>query len=144
MKKNVEIGDANVIEEVSKVRTIGSKEVGESPEEKAQREEELKEQKIAEAQAKAKEIAEKMVKKQFRTMFLQVYDEIQSKGKTLEDVIEEINQKKSNMTHSARDFVLNFEPDRIKQWIEDENNDRKKALQEYLNRKGLVAEEKNK
>ena len=144
MKKNVEIDDANVIEEVSKVRTIGSKEVGESPEEKAQREEELKEQKIAEAQAKAKEIAEKMVKKQFRTMFLQVYDEIQSKGKTLEDVIEEINQKKSNMTHSARDFVLNFEPDRIKQWIEDENNDRKKALQEYLNRKGLVAEEKNK
>lgn len=144
MKKNVEIDDANVIEEVSKVRTIGSKEVGESPEEKAQREEELKEQKIAEAQAKAKEIAEKMVKKQFRTMFLQVYYEIQSKGKTLEDVIEEINQKKSNMTHSARDFVLNFEPDRIKQWIEDENNDRKKALQEYLNRKGLVAEEKNK
>ena len=144
MKKNVEIDDANIIEEVSKVRTIGSKEVGESPEEKAQREEELKEQKIAEAQAKAKEIAEKMVKKQFRTMFLQVYDEIQSKGKTLENVIEEINQKKSNMTHSARDFVLNFEPDRIKQWIEDENNDRERALQEYLNRKGLVAEEESK
>lgn len=144
MKKNVEIDDANVIEEVSKVRTIGSKEVGESPEEKAQREEELKEQKIAEAQAKAKEIAEKMVKKQFRTMFLQVYDEIQSKGKTLEDVIEEINQKKSNITRSARDFVLNFEPDRIKQWIEDENNDREKALQEHLNRKGLIAEEESK
>ena len=64
MKKNVEIDEANVVEEVSKVRTIGSKEVGESPEDKAQREEELKEQKIAEAQAKAKEIAEKMVKKQ--------------------------------------------------------------------------------
>lgn len=144
MKKNVEIDEANVVEEVSKVRTIGSKEVGESPEEKAQREEELKEQKIAEAQAKAKEIAEKMVKKQFRTMFLQVYDEIQNKGKTLEDVIEEVNQKKSNMTRSARDFVLNFEPDRIKQWIEDENNDREKALQEHLKRKGLVAEEESK
>lgn len=144
MKKNVEIDEANVVEEVSKVRTIGSKEVGESPEEKAQREEELKEQKIAEAQAKAKEIAEKMVKKQFRTMFLQVYDEIQNKGKTLEDVIEEINQKKSNMTRSARDFALNFEPDRIKQWIEDENNDREKALQEHLKRKGLVAEEESK
>ena len=144
MKKNVEIDEANVVEEVSKVRTIGSKEVGESPEDKAQREEELKEQKIAEAQAKAKEIAEKMVKKQFRTMFLQVYDEIQNKGKTLEDVIEEINQKKSNMTRSARDFVLNFEPDRIKQWIEDENNDREKALQEQLKRKGLVAEEESK
>ena len=144
MKKNVEIDEANVVEEVSKVRTIGSKEVGESPEDKAQREEELKEQKIAEAQAKAKEIAEKMVKKQFRTMFLQVYDEIQNKGKTLEDVIEEINQKKSNMTRSARDFVLNFEPDRIKQWIEDENNDREKALQEHLKRKGLVAEEESK
>ena len=144
MKKNVEIDEANVVEEVSKVRTIGSKEVGESTEDKAQREEELKEQKIAEAQAKAKEIAEKMVKKQFRTMFLQVYDEIQNKGKTLEDVIEEINQKKSNMTRSARDFVLNFEPDRIKQWIEDENNDREKALQEHLKRKGLVAEEESK
>ena len=144
MKKNVEIDEANVGEEVSKVRTIGSKEVGESPEDKAQREEELKEQKIAEAQAKAKEIAEKMVKKQFRTMFLQVYDEIQNKGKTLEDVIEEVNQKKSNMTRSARDFVLNFEPDRIKQWIEDENNDREKALQEHLKRKGLVAEEESK
>lgn len=144
MKKNVEIDEANVVEEVSKVRTIGSKEVGESPEDKAQREEELKEQKIAEAQAKAKEIAEKMVKKQFRTMFLQVYDEIQNKGKTLEDVIEEVNQKKSNMTRSASDFVLNFEPDRIKQWIEDENNDREKALQEHLKRKGLVAEEESK
>jgi len=144
MKKNVEIDEANVVEEVSKVRTIGSKEVGESPEEKAQREEELKEQKIAEAKAKAKEIAEKMVKKQFRTMFLQVYDEIQNKGKTLEDVIEEINQKKSRMTRSARDFALNFEPDRIKQWIEDENNDREKALQENLKRKGLVAEEESK
>ena len=144
MKKNVEIDEANVVEEVSKVRTIGSKEVGESPEDKAQREEELKDQKIAEAQAKAKEIAEKMVKKQFRTMFLQVYDEIQNKGKTLEDVIEEVNQKKSNMTRSARDFVLNFEPDRIKQWIEDENNDREKALQEHLKRKGLVAEEESK
>ena len=144
MKKNVQIDEANVVEEVSKVRTIGSKEVGESPEDKAQREEELKEQKIAEAQAKAKEIAEKMVKKQFRTMFLQVYDEIQNKGKTLEDVIEEVNQKKSNMTRSARDFVLNFEPDRIKQWIEDENNDREKALQEHLKRKGLVAEEESK
>ena len=43
MKKNVEIDEANVVEEVSKVRTIGSKEVGESPEDKAQREEELKE-----------------------------------------------------------------------------------------------------
>ena len=144
MKKNVEIDEANVVEEVSKVRTIGSKEVGESPEEKAQREEELKEQKIAEAKAKAKEIAEKMVKKQFRTMFLQVYDEIQNKGKTLEDVIEEINQKKSRMTRSARDFALNFEPDRIKQWIEDENNDREKALQEHLKRMGLVAEEESK
>ena len=144
MKKNVEIDEANVVEEVSKVRTIGSKEVGESPEDKAQREEELKEQKIAEAQAKAKEIAEKMVKKQFRTMFLQVYDETQNKGKTLEDVIEDVTQKKSNMTRSARDFVLNFEPDRIKQWIEDENNDREKALQEHLKRKGLVAEEESK
>ena len=138
MQKKVDISNAETIEPIGEVRTIGSKEVGESPEEKAAREEELKQQKIEEAQKKAKEIAEKMVKKQFRTMFLQVYDEVQNHGKTVEDVIEEVNQKKSRMTRSARDFVLNFEPDRIKQWIEDENKDREQALEERLNNRGIL------
>lgn len=141
MQKNIE--DAQIIEDVvGKVRTIGSKEVGESPEEKAAREEDLKQQKIEEAKKKAKEIAEKMVKKQFRTMFLQVYNEVENNGKVLEDVIAEVNQKKSHMTRSARDFVLNFEPDRIKQWIEDENKERQEALNKRLEKQGIKVVEK--
>ena len=31
------------------------------------------------------------------------------------------------MTKVARDYVLNFETDRIKQWIEEENNKRNKT-----------------
>ena len=143
MQKKIDISNAETIEPIGEVRTIGSKEVGESPEERAAREDELKQQKIEETKQKAKEIAEKMVKKQFRTMFLQVYNEVQNKGKTLEEVIEEINQKKSNMTRSARDFVLNFEPDRIKQWIEDENKERQEALNKQLE-KHNVKVEKNK
>ena len=138
MQKKTEL--AEVTEVVNKVRTIGSKEVGQTPEEKAQQEQELKEQKIAEAKQKAKEIAEKMVKKQFRTMFLQVYEEI-LKGKTLEDITEEINQKKSRMTRSARDFVINFEPERIKQWIDDETKEREAAFNRYLEKHGATIEE---
>lgn len=104
---------------MSDVVTIGSKEVVPADEQKQQ---ELREQQIKEAQEKAKKIAEQMVKKQFRTPFLQVYNEVTFKGKTVEDVIEEVNQKKSNMTRVAREFVLNFELERIKQWIEDEKN----------------------
>lgn len=140
MQKKVDISNAETIEPIGEVRTIGSKEVGESPEERAAREDELKQQKIEEAKQKAKEIAEKMVKRQFRTMFLQVYDKVQNQGKALEEVIDEVNKKKSNMTRSARDFVLNFEPDRIKQWIEDENKERQEALNKQLEKQGIKVE----
>lgn len=103
---------------MSDVVTIGSKDVTKT-------DEQIKEQKIKEAQEKAKQIAEQMVKRQFRTPFLQVYNEVTFKGKTVENVIEEVNQKKSNMTKIARDFVVNFETERIKQWIDDENKMRK-------------------
>lgn len=104
---------------MSDVVTIGSKEVVPSDEQKQQ---ELREKQIKEAQEKAKKVAENIVKKQFRTPFLQVYNEVALKGKSVEDVIEEVNQKNSNMTKVARDFVVNFETERIKQWIEDEKN----------------------
>ena len=100
---------------MSEVKTIGSKEIVSSEQER----EELKKQRAEEA---AKKIAENIVKKQFRTPFLQVYDEVVNKNKTIEDLIEEVNQKKCRMTKSGRDYVTNFEPERILQWIEDEKN----------------------
>lgn len=103
---------------MSDVLTIGS--------DKAKIDDRTNQKKIEEAKKKAKEIAEQMVKKQFRTPFIQVYNEVTFNNKTVEDVIEEVNQKKSRMTKVARDYVLNFETERIKQWIEDENNKRNK------------------
>lgn len=103
---------------MSDVLTIGS--------DKAKIDDRANQKKIEEAKKKAKEIAEEMVKKQFRTPFIQVYNEVTFNNKTVEDVIEEVNQKKSPMTKVARDYVLNFETERIKQWIEDENNKRNK------------------
>jgi hypothetical protein len=101
---------------MSEVKTIGSKEIKTDE----QKQEELKQQKIAEAQEKVKKIAENEVKRRFRTPFLQVYDEVVNKNKTIEGLIEEVNQKKSRMTKFGRDYVTEFEPDRIRQWIEDE------------------------
>ena len=67
----------------------------------------------------AKRLAEQMVKKQFKTQFLQVLDEVVNKGKTLDAIIEEVNQKKSRMTASAREFVVNFKQERIQEWIDE-------------------------
>lgn len=103
---------------MSEVKTIGSKEVKTDE----QKQEELKQKKIEEAKETAKKLAENIVKKQFRTPFLQVYNEVINNNKSLEDLIEEVNQKKSRMTKFARDYVTEFETDRIKQWIEDEKN----------------------
>jgi len=103
---------------MSEVKTIGSKEVVTDE----QKQEELKQKKIAEAKEVSKKIAENVVKKQFRTPFLQVYDEVVNKNKTVEDLIEEVKQKKCRMTKFGRDFVTEFEPERIKEWIEDEKN----------------------
>ena len=100
---------------MSEIKTIGSKEV-------VTDEEQMKQKKVEEAKKAAKKIAENIVKKQFRTPFLQVYNEVTKNNKTIEDLIEEVNQKKSHMNRSGRDYVTNFEPDRIKEWIEDEKN----------------------
>ena len=98
---------------MSEVKTIGSKEVITD----GQKQEELKKQKMEET---AKKIAENEVKRQFRTPFLQVYNEVVNNNKTIEDLVEEVSQKKSRMTKFGRDYVTNFDPDRIRQWIEDE------------------------
>jgi len=103
---------------MSEIKTIGSKEV-KTDEEK---QEELKQKKAEEAKEAAKKIAENIIKKQFRTPFLQVYNEVVNNNKTVENLIEEVKQKKSLMTKFGRDYVTEFEIDRIKQWIEDEKN----------------------
>lgn len=103
---------------MSEVKTIGSKEVKTDE----QKQEELKQKKAEEAKESAKKIAENIVKKQFRTPFLQVYNEVINNNKSVDDLIEEVKQKKSKMTKFARDYVTEFDTDRIKQWIEDEKN----------------------
>lgn len=103
---------------MSEVKTIGSKEVKTDE----QKQEELKQKKAEEVKEVAKKIAENLIKKQFRTPFLQVYNEVINNKKSVEDLIEEVKQKKSKMTKFARDYVTEFEADRIKQWIEDEKN----------------------
>lgn len=103
-----------VQEELGEIRNIGSKEVGESPEEKAQKEQERKDKIEAEAKKKAK----LAIFKAFQTQLSQIKDEI-GKGKTLDDVINEINEKKSTVSRSTRDFCLNFEKDAILGYIKD-------------------------
>lgn len=116
MEKSIKV--EKVQEEVQKavgeIRTIGSKEVGESPEEKAQKEQERKDKIEAEAKKKAK----LAVFKAFQTQLSQIRDEL-AKGKTLDDVINEINEKKSTVSRSTRDFCLNFEKDAILGYIKE-------------------------
>lgn len=121
---NVEEVVVPVEDETSKeqgtVRTIGSKEVGESPEEKEQRIAEIKEKLQEYAKVKARE----SVIIAFKTPLRQVIQEL-NKGKTLDDIIAEIKEKKSMMTKSARDFCLNFKPEVILELVEDIKNKNK-------------------
>ena len=101
-------------EEMGEVRTIGSKEVGESPEEKAQREQEHREK----IQEEAKKKARLAVVKTFQTQLLQIKAEL-AQNKTIDDILTEINEKKSRMSRTTRDFCLNFEKDAILGLIKD-------------------------
>lgn len=116
MEKSIKVEKVQeeVQESVGEIRTIGSKEVGESPEEKAQKEQERKDKIEAEAKKKAK----LAVFKAFQTQLSQIRDEL-AKGKTLDDVINEINEKKSTVSRSTRDFCLNFEKDAILGYIKE-------------------------
>ena len=104
----------NVKKEVGEIRNIGSTEVGESPEEKAQREQELNDK----VQAEAKRKARLAVVKAFQTQLLQVKAEL-AQNKTLDGVLKEIEEKKSRMSRSTRDFCVNFEKDAILGLIKD-------------------------
>ena len=116
MEKSIKVEKVQeeVQEAIGEIRNIGSKEVGESPEEKAQKEQERKDKIEAEAKKKAK----LAVFKAFQTQLSQIRDEL-AKGKTLDDVINEINEKKSTVSRSTRDFCLNFEKDAILGYIKE-------------------------
>ena len=99
---------------MSDVVTIGSTQV------QGKTEEQKKEEIQKAAEENAKKIAENVIKKQFRTPFLQVYNEVVNNNKTIEDLLEEVKQKRSRMTKFARDYVTEFKAETIKEWIEDE------------------------
>lgn len=92
---------------MSDILTIGSKEINNTKQ---------LEKKLIEE--KAKKAAQEILKKKFKTQLSQVVDEI-NKGKTLEQVIDDVNNKHSNLTRSARDFVISFKEDVLKEWIND-------------------------
>jgi anaerobic ribonucleoside-triphosphate reductase len=100
--------------DIGEVRNIGSKEVGESPEEKAQKEQETNEK----VQEEAKKKARLAVVKTFQTQLLQIKAEL-AQNKTIDDILTEINEKKSRMSRTTRDFCLNFEKDAILGLVKD-------------------------
>ena len=85
-----------------------------------------------EARKKGREIADKLEKKQFRTQFLQIYDEVTRNDKTVEEVLEEVKQKKSRITFSARDFIQNFDNEKIKRWINEEIKMREEGVNDKM------------
>lgn len=95
---------------MSDVVTIGSEQVNDTEREKQEKRNEAAEQ-----------VAEDFIRARFRTPFLQVLNETK-KGKTLKDIIQEVEEKRSNMTRIAREFVLNFKENRIQEWIDTEDD----------------------
>ncbi len=95
------------------VRTIGSKEVGETPEEMDEKIQIKKEQldKIAKEQAK------KQILKMFGTQLFQINNEMK-KGKSIQNLRKEIDEKKSNMSFSTREFCKNVEEEQILKFVE--------------------------
>lgn len=99
-----------------KVRTIGSKELGQVDPEVAER--------VAE---RADRMARLKVMKRYWTYFSQIYSKIQN-GMSLEEIQEEIKNKKSNMTSAARTFALTQEK-YIKMWVQDLEAEKKETLE---------------
>ena len=71
--------------------------------------------------------ARKMIRHTMLSQFKQVYAKI-LKGQTLQEIIQEVYDKKSDMTKSARDFVTNFKEEVIQEWIDDVQRQMQKIL----------------
>lgn len=74
-----------------------------------------------EQREEVRRLAEKEIRKKMNTPFKQVCEKIKN-GQTLQDIIQEVHDKKSNMTRFAREFVVNFKQEIIQKWINDELN----------------------
>lgn len=70
-------------------------------------------------QQKAQKAAHNIFRKKFKSQFLQVYDEIKKKGKTIQEIREEIDAKKSFLSKSAREFALDMKDEAVERWIRD-------------------------
>ena len=105
----------------SEVKTIGSKGVVVSPDnidiDTSGLSDEEKEKIVSNIRYQAR----KMIRHTMLTQFKQVYAKI-SKGQTLQEIIQEVVDKKSDMSKSARDFVTNFKEEVIQEWIDDIQN----------------------
>jgi hypothetical protein len=108
------------------VKTIGSKGVVADPTKLELDTSNLTEEEKQKAVENIRYQARKIIRQSLSTQFKQVYTKI-LKGMTLQEVIQEVKDKKSNLTKSARDFVLNFKEEVIQEWIDDiQNPDRHK------------------
>ena len=96
---------------MGEIRTIGSTELGDSPKEKDRKQQEK-------IEAAVRENYRKSFVRTFKTQLLQVKQEV-DQGKTFEDILKDINDKKSNMTRSARDFCTTFKGESIMDYIKD-------------------------
>lgn len=76
------------------------------------------EQKKEEIQKAAQAEAERIIRKSVNTQFVQVLAEVK-KGKTLDDILKDIEEKKSPLTRSGREFMLSFKKERIQEWIDE-------------------------
>jgi len=76
------------------------------------------EQKKEEIQKAAQAEAERIIRKSVNTQFVQVLAEVK-KGKNLDDILKDIEEKESPLTRSAREFMLSFKKERIQEWIDE-------------------------
>lgn len=104
-----------------KVKTIGSKGVVADPTKIELDTSNLTEEEKQKIVENIRYQARKIIRRSLSTQFKQVYAKI-LKGMTLQEVIQEVKDKKSNLTKSARDFVLNFKEEVIQEWIDDIQN----------------------
>jgi hypothetical protein len=100
------------------IKTIGSKGVVLSPDNLELDTESLTEEEKKKAVANIRKQARKMIRHTFLSQFKQIYKKYKN-GQTIDEIIQEVRDKKSDMTKSARDFVTNFKKDVIEEWILD-------------------------
>lgn len=73
----------------------------------------------SEKEKQLREFAREQIKKVFHTPLSQIKKEMAERNKSFETIIKEVDEKKSNLPHDAREFVKNFKTEIIEDWLED-------------------------